>query len=213
MSYGRTPKNYQEALFKHLNSANSGYFYYHNISESRQDFPEQSYSPQRYDYLHQQKLRKILKRSKLALAFDFDYTKIHDSLGLNMKKHPSHRCRESILTRRWFEIIASGCTSIGKRPSSEMSNQLFGWEDAMIELPDDPSEGIEFIKDLLADSQRLDRSHKRNYLNSLEKNDWRIRISEILETLDLPLTYQLRNEIDMLRSEALSFRRSVNFSL
>lgn len=201
-SYGRTPKNYQLKLHQELNSKNSDFFYYHQISESKQEFPDTTYCSSRFDYLHRLQFRKILQRSKLTLAFDFNYTTSRASLDTSMKLHPSHKCSQSVLTRRWFENIGAGSVVVGKRPQSKMCDEYLNWPDSTIELPDDPAQGTEFIKDLLEDKERLKAISQRNYAKSLEKNDWRLRIRTILNVLDVEIPTRLKQEIEQMQQRA-----------
>ncbi|MEM1002364.1 MAG: glycosyltransferase [Bacteroidota bacterium] len=196
-SYGRTPKNYYSALSHKFNSATSDYSYYHHSGPSIVNFPDLSYCSERFDYLHRAQLRKSLQRSKLTLAFNFDYTMSETALNLS-KKHPSYKYNRVSLPRRWYEIAAVGSVIVGKKPKSEMMDTLFGWEDATIELPDDASQGVSFIQDLLQDRERLDSIHHRNYLKSLEINDWRLRFRDMFKVLGIKLPDRLIQELEKL---------------
>ncbi|WP_193909758.1 glycosyltransferase [Vasconcelosia minhoensis] len=208
-SYGRTPRNYYLELQSILNAAGSGCFYYHQTFDQKELFPKLTYCSERFDYLHRLQLKKLLKRSKLTLAFDFSYTVPRAALHESMKFHPSHKCGQSVLNRRWFEGAAAGTVLVGKRPQTEMMSQYFDWEDATIELPDQPAEGAELIQDLLSDRERLEAVSQRNYVQSLAKNDWRLRIRDMLKQLDIPLPSGLELELEQLQRKIHSLRPSL----
>lgn len=201
MSYGRTPENYQLKLHQELNE-NSDLLYYHQVSERKQTSPSLTYCSSRFDYLHRLQFRKILQRSKLTLAFDFNYTKSQSSLDPSMKLHPSYKCNHSLLTRRWFENIGAGTVVVGTRPQSKMCDEYIGWKDSTVELPDDPALGIDLIRSLLHDQERLNIISQRNYAKSLELNDWRHRIHSILTALDVPIPAGLEQTISQMQEKA-----------
>ena len=106
----------------------------------------------------------------------------------------------SFVTLRWFEGGAAGCAIAGKRPTTPIAEQLLDWEDATLELPDDPEASADFIEELLQDQQRLESIHKRNYIQNLTRHDWRWRIKNMLEQLQIPLPAPLANELLQLES-------------
>jgi hypothetical protein len=75
-----------------------------------------------------------------------------------------------------------------------------GWEDSTIELPDDPCEGVELIKDLVKDKERLSAIHRRNYLETLIRNDWRLRMKSMLEILKLPIPAKLGEQVGQIHN-------------
>ncbi|NJL45293.1 MAG: glycosyltransferase family 1 protein [Leptolyngbyaceae cyanobacterium SM2_3_12] len=108
-----------------------------------------------------------------------------------------------IVGYRWFEISAAGCAVLGKRPESSVIQDYLGWQDATIELPDDPQAGVEMIRHLLADTERMAAIHRRNYRENLLRNDWRHRFKAMFEHLGLPVPTKLKEQLDQLyqRSE------------
>ncbi|TVQ41743.1 MAG: glycosyltransferase family 1 protein [Gloeocapsa sp. DLM2.Bin57] len=188
INFGRNNPDYHKILSeKFARESESNRFYYDVIARANQKYPEIVSYRERIDYQYRKQLFYLLRHSKLALLFDNPYTK-------QKRKIPY-----SYLTVRWFEASASGCAIVGKRPTTSLYNELFPWENATIELPDDPQEGIEFIENLLEDESRLHTMHKRNYLENLIRNDWRHRIKYMLEVINIPLPNSLVQDLDKLQ--------------
>jgi hypothetical protein len=181
INYGRIPQQYHRAFAKKFNQPDSERIYYHSTSRRLEVFPKTPYE-ERKDQEDQMLLSKILKKTKLALAFDTIYP--------GMRQFPY-----SFVTLRWFQCGAAGCAIIGKRPTTPLADKLLDWKDATIELPDDPQESVEFLEELLQDRTRLHSIHKRNYVENLARHDWRFRIKSMLEQLDIPLPKRLVDEL------------------
>jgi hypothetical protein len=185
MSYGRIPREFDRKFAEKFNQPDSERIYYRSTPRRSEDFPKASYEDRR-DREDTMLLFHILRRTKLALAFDTMYP--------GMREFP-----HSFVTLRWFDCTATGCAVIGKRPTTPLADELLCWEDSTIELPDDPQESIEFIEELLKDTPRLNAIHKRNYTESLARHDWRLRIKNMFEVLDLPLPDRLVDELSQLK--------------
>jgi hypothetical protein len=190
--YGRGCLNYHKTLFDTFNQPDSDLVYYVHSLLKTEFLPKLPYGPQRDDYQHTALLTKMLCHSKAALAFSNTYT---SSTQSTMQHHVAHRSTFPVLGYRWFEISAAGTAVLGRRPETPLIDQYLGWEDATIELPDDPQTGLEFICDLLADKDRMAAIHRRNYYENLIRNDWRHRIKAMFETLAIPLPEQLQAQL------------------
>lgn len=184
ISYGRIPKQYHLEFVRKFNQPGSGRIYYRTTPRSREVFPEKSYEDRR-EQEDRMLFGKILRRSKLALAFD--------SIDAEMRQFP-----HPFLTMRWFECGAAGCVIIGKRPNTPLTDELLNWKDSTIELPDNPQESVEFVEELLHDEARLNAIHRRNYIENLARHDWRIRIKDMLEKLNIELPHILIEELSQL---------------
>lgn len=186
ISYGRIPKQYHTAFNQRFNQPGTGRIYYRSTPRPVEEFPKAAYKDRR-DREDRMLLFKILRRTKIALAFDTLYP--------GMREFP-----HSFVTLRWFEGGAAGCAIVGKRPTTPVAEQLLDWEDATLELPDDPEASADFIEELLQDRQRLESIHKRNYIQNLTRHDWRWRIKNMLEQLQVPLPPPLVHELSQLAS-------------
>jgi hypothetical protein len=200
-SYGRCSKQYSEAISRAFNEPGTGRIYYTHGSMQSGQFPSLPYGPERQDYQHKRLLSKVLRRSQAALAFSNVFTSKSQS---TMQHHVAHRIATPILGYRWFEISAAGCAVLGKRPESPFTDEYLGWEDATIELPDDPLAGVDFIHDFLGDKARLEAIHHRNYYENLVRNDWRHRIKVMLETLSIPLPERLQQQLATMEEEYMA---------
>ncbi|HLO46995.1 MAG TPA: glycosyltransferase [Kamptonema sp.] len=184
ISYGRIPKQYHTAFNKKFNEPGSGRIYYRSTPRAGENNPKMPYEERR-DREDRMLLFKILRRTKLCLAFDTLYP--------GMREFP-----HSFVTLRWFEGGAAGCALVGKRPTTPAAEELLNWEDATIELPEDPQASVQLIEELLEDESRLKSIHKKNYIENLTRHDWRWRIKSMLEELKIPLPDRLVQELSKL---------------
>jgi hypothetical protein len=196
LSYGRIPDSYQRAFGDFFNQPGSAYLYYRSTPRRNEEFPPQPYACRR-DLQDTMQLYNLLRHAKLSIAFDTMYP------GMRSFPYP-------FVTLRWFQSGAAGCGIVGKRPTTPLANQLLDWQDATIDLPDDPEASIDLIQSLLADQPRLHAMHQRNYRENLARHDWRYRIEQMLTMLGIDLPDQLINELLQLRRklQAISDRPS-----
>jgi hypothetical protein len=185
-SFGRIPENYHSAFLNKFNRPGSEQIYYKSTPRKSQDFPKLPYE-KRKDEEDTQLLFHTLRHSKITLAFDTLYP--------GMRQFPY-----SFVTLRWFYGAATGGAIVGKRPTTPVMNELFDWEDSTIELPDEPQKSVEFIEELLQDTQRLHSIYRRNYVESLARHDWRYRIQNMLEKFQIPLPPQLSEDLLQLKN-------------
>lgn len=76
------------------------------------------------------------------------------------------------------------------------------WPNSAIDLPTDPAEVVPFIEALLDDPASLAENARRNRQQCLRRHDWRYRIQQMLETVDLPIPAQLTAQIADLQQQA-----------
>jgi hypothetical protein len=120
------------------------------------------------------------------------------------------RATAMFITSRWYELLATGCVVVGKRPHTSSASDLIGWEGATIELPDDPALAVGTLRELLQDGRHLREQGQRNALEMCRRNDWRYRILEIYRHFELQPPAALTVELAQLRQriEALVARAS-----
>ncbi|MEG4058474.1 glycosyltransferase [Microcoleus sp. Pol7_B2] len=184
-SFGRIPSQYDTVFLNKFNQPGSEQIYYKSTPRTAEEFPKLPYEMRR-DEPDTLLLFHILRHSKLTLAFDTLYP--------GMRRFPY-----SFITLRWFYGAATGGAIVGKRPTTHLMDELMNWEDATIELPDDPHKSVEFINELLQDEGRLNSIYKRNYVESLARHDWRHRIQSMLEAVKIPLPQGLRQELSQMK--------------
>ena len=136
---------------------------------------------------HRRLFWKNLCRSRVALAYD--------PLAVN----PNGQFPCSFVSLRWFECLTAGCLIAGRRPTCPEMDDLFFWEDSTIEVPEKTEDVVPFMEDLLADTERLDAAHHRNYTHALAHHDWRYRIASMLDRLQLPHPEPLQRNLEQLR--------------
>jgi hypothetical protein len=112
---------------------------------------------------------------------------------------PPNRPVAMFLTNRWFETLGAGCVVVGKRPTGEMADEILSWEDATFELPDSPEDACDYISDLLENRDKLASTRQLNVQNMRNKHDWRFRIEQMLEELDVSVSQPLIDDIALLR--------------
>jgi hypothetical protein len=184
-SFRRIPSQYDTVFFNKFNQPGSEQIYYKSTPRTAEEFPKLPYEMRR-DEPDTRLLFHILRHSKITLAFDTLYP--------GMRRFPY-----SFITQRWFYGTATGGALFGKRPTAPLMDELMNWEDATIELPDDPQKSVEFINELLQDEVRLNSLYKRNYVESLARHDWRHRIQSMLESVKIPLTQGLLEELSQMK--------------
>ena len=208
-SYGRVPSKYHNRLTDICGQSGNDFFYYRQVPEKGQLYPNEPYNLRRSDAQHRVLLNKILAHSKLSLAFDFTYTTNHEVELQRAHKHPSFSYKKPVIALRWFEGIAAGTAIVGKRPPTSEMDTLFNWEDATIELPDEVEDGVGVIMDLIEDSERLSAIHQRNYWNALSRHDHRWRIESAFEHLGLPIPAKLQMELQKIQTLQLKHSQLV----
>jgi len=184
-SFGRIPSQYDTVFRNKFNQPGSEQIYYKSTPRTEEEFPKLPYEMRR-DEPDSRLLFHILRHSKITLAFDTLYP--------GMRRFPY-----SVITLRWFYATATGGAVVGKRPTTPLMDELMNWEDATIELPDDPQKSAEFINELLQDEVRLNSIYKRNYVESLARHDWRHRIQSMLEAVKIPLPQGLLEELSQIK--------------
>jgi hypothetical protein len=178
INYGRTNVELHKCLQSHYSQPYSKRLYFHSTFNSSivHDLGE-------HITLHS----KLLSRSRISLCFE------PSQVGRFYGRSP--------ILFRWFEGWAGGCTIVGKRPLSKGVAPLMDWEHSTIELPDEASEWLPFLEDLLDDDQFLSANSQRNSLECLLRHDWRYRLKDMFNVLALPLPENLKVELSALQQK------------
>lgn len=168
INYGRTDAAVHKCLQSHYAEAASDRFYFHS-----------TFSQSAVHHLgeHVTLLSKLLSRSRISLCFEASYVE--------------RFCGRSPILYRWFESWAGGCNIVGKRPFGKGVAPLMDWENSTIELPDEASEWVPFFEALLENDQFLTANAQRNSLECLLRHDWRYRLKDMFNLLELPLPEKL----------------------
>lgn len=144
-------------------------------------------------------LMKSLANTKFALAFS----------NLASPNPQTHSIRE-YLTGRWTDALAAGAIVAGIPPRSGSVTSLL-WPEALLDLETvNLSDGLKIIGGAI---QAWTPARARlNYLNSLERLDWRWRFKTIAESFGVHRD-KLDNELTALRSVSTSDGISVPTAL
>jgi hypothetical protein len=194
VSYGRIPAAHNTAFAQTFNHPHSHQLYYRSTPRATTYFPDKPYAERR-EIEDTAQLYQILRKTKIALAYDTMYP------GMRLFPHP-------FVTLRWFQCGATGCAIAGKRPTTPLADELLNWEDATIELPDQPVACVGMLKDLLQDTTRLNTIHRRNYLENLARHDWRHRIKAVMGTLQIPVPPPLGEALSALQAKLATISQS-----
>ncbi len=178
IGYGRNNPEVHAHLQRHFNHPTSDRLYFHSTFSQ----PEVTHPTE-----HIALMEKLLRRSKLNLCFE----------ASNVPRFRGH----SPLLYRWLESWATGCVPVGKRPFGQGVAELMDWQDSAIEMPDHPEHWIPFFEELLQDDSRLGEASIRNYWECRQRHDWRYRLRDMFEILNLPLPALLVDQIDQLKQE------------
>jgi hypothetical protein len=173
--YGRQPPRISGFLSDRINVRGGKYSYYHTDCISLDRLTD----PIRYRRL----FWRMLADSRLALAYTGE---AYD---------PTGRFDAPLVGQRWYESAAAGCAIVGRAPTSDDAARLFDWEDATIELPEEPDEAWSAIRSLLDNPERIIAIGRRNHYQALTRHDWRHRIEAMATVLRLERGAAFRNEL------------------
>ncbi len=179
IGYGRCNPKLHEYLQVHFNQPGTEQTYFHSTFSGAQ---VNSYRE------HKMLLAKLLGKSKISLCFE-------------SSKEERFKGYSPLLTR-WLEGFAAGCTIVGKKPFGKGVADLINWQNSTIDIPDSPSEWIPFFEELLGDNEMLLANSQRNYHECLLRHDWRYRLRQMFQTVDLPIPAKLDEEIAQLKQKA-----------
>lgn len=103
---------------------------------------------------------------------------------------------------RFFEGAAAGAVMVGRAPQTEIFQQYFGWENAVIPMEfDEPNVG-KIIAELDSQPEMLRQIRSDNIRNSLLQHDWLYRWQQVLEQADLSPTEKFEKRKNRLHQVA-----------
>jgi len=169
-------------------AAQDDYFYFFDTIRV-QDIYVDDYKQHRTMYSN------VLKRSATAIAVPAKST------------NPGETGGSSEISGRLFEFSAAGAAILGRRPRTEAFDRLFGWEDAVIDLPDDATRTARRVNELLHEESALFAVQQRNIVNALRKHDWVYRWQQILAAVELAPEDRARQRVAALARRADDYER------
>jgi hypothetical protein len=140
---------------------------------------------------HRRKIANLIKNSRYFIA---NYAKVNLPNTIGTQKEIGYR---------FFEGAAAGAVMIGSPPESQLLNQYFDWEDALIPINFDQPNIANLITELNAQSDRLEKISKNNVINSLLKHDWVYRWEQILTDVGLEPTPMMLSRQEHLQQLAI----------
>jgi len=105
---------------------------------------------------------------------------------------PSRTGGQSEIPSRFFEGAAAGTVMIGEPPNTQIFQEYFGWDDAIIQVPFDAPHIGEVILELEAQPERVAAIRRTNTINALLKHDWLHRLQVVYDALDLPASEKMQ---------------------
>ena len=175
IGFGRQPQSYHREFQGAFHSSTSGILYLHSPIGAQAGANV---------WIERPMMLKLLQRSKISLAFHL----LVEPIGGRPRS-------ANFVTSRWLESLGAGCIVLGKKPLGKMASDMFSWPNALIEIPDNPAEAVEFAKGLVFDPNFLHETRTRNVVEMCRRHDWRYRIRDIHEHFRIPIPEELQKEI------------------
>lgn len=183
IGFGRMPPSYHNAFCERFHSPDTPTLYLHSPLGTL-----------RGSEVHRERgmLFKLLQRSRIALAFHL------------LVEPQGNRPTAMMVTSRWLESLLSGCIVAGKRPVSQMADDMLAWPGATVELADARAAVAQLESMLADDPATQDAQRHRNIAEILRRHDWRLRIRDLCRLFELPEPTRLAP--DLAAVEALAAR-------
>ncbi|MFC5554335.1 glycosyltransferase [Methylobacterium iners] len=134
-----------------------------------------------------------IKRAKYFVCFDHMLARGHKF---------SESRGDQVIPSRLFEGAACGAIMIGSAPQCPEFERIFHWPDAVIALPSDPKEILDFLTCLNADHERIAKLQTAGVVESLRSNDWSHRWSKILNDVGAEQPARLLTRLSRLEAHA-----------
>ena len=188
ISFGRTPPSYHSCFSQFFHPASSPCLYLHSPLGNLVGHSV---------HLERGMLFKLLHRTRISLAFHLYVEPQGD------------RPRSMMVTSRWLESLLSGCIVAGRRPISQMADDMLCWPNATIELSEDPQTAADQLISLLLHNNSLEQQRRTNIFQTISHHDWRYRIETFCRIMDLPVPEELRDDLARLQELSTLFEQSV----
>lgn len=140
------------------------------------------------DFITRTPLKQSLEEEFGLLCSTYGRSKI--AFCYEPRDVPRFRGRSPLLVR-WVHAWAAGCTVAGSRPKGTGAAEEMDWPDSMFDLPEDPSDAVDLMENLLDDDAGLVKRRWRNVAEALGRHDSRLRLKLILDELGLPIPNSL----------------------
>lgn len=186
MGFGRTPPTYHAHFSQRFHPSSSPYLYLHsplgNLTGS-------------FVHMERGMLFKLLHRTRISLAFHLYIEPQGD------------RPRSMMVTSRWLESLLSGCIVAGRRPVSRMAEEMLFWPQATVELSEEPEKAGDELITLLSNNDSLEEQRLTNIYQTVTHHDWRYRIEDFCNKMNLPKPQTLFSDLARLEELASSLKQ------
>ena len=172
LSYGRSNTKYHRYFEREFGELDSSIMYVHSTFDTSKLFDQGE---------HRRLHWKTLLRSKITLCFE----------PVNVDRFHGR----SPVLYRWFECLAAGSVILGTRPKCASANDILSWEGSTIEIEKSEPSAVEQIRQLLSDQKALDEISWANRFWALKRHDWRYRLKDIFEHIQIPIPPKLTSNI------------------
>ena len=117
---------------------------------------------------HRDLIASLAKRSRFFLAAPAKMDTLRESGD------------QSELGSRYYEGTAAGSVLLGRAPVGDSFGELFGWQDAVVEIAPDGTDAAQVVTDLLKQPDRIREIGTRNAREALLRHDWVYRWEKVL---------------------------------
>jgi hypothetical protein len=115
---------------------------------------------------------------------------------------PEVRGDQVEIGNRYFEGAGAGAIMIGERPQNEEFQGLFGWQDAVVDLPYHSTHVESLINEIDRQPERQEQIRRNNVTQALTRHDWAYRWEVVLKTAGLEPLQRLVERKERLRGLA-----------
>jgi hypothetical protein len=105
---------------------------------------------------------------------------------------------DEVVSARFFECSAGGTVLVGLAPRCDEFQELFGWEDSVVDVGTSVRKLGPFLRDLERQPKRMAHARRRNVLGSLRLHDWAYRWRMVLSVMGLQPLPALQDRIGKL---------------
>ncbi|HMB74086.1 MAG TPA: glycosyltransferase [Gammaproteobacteria bacterium] len=165
-SIGRKRPGIHDALLRMVES--DGIFYTYDVFAKGAETHVQDYVE------HRELVANIAKRSHCFMVAEAKWNVPEETRG------------QIGIAKRYFEGIAAGTVLLGQRTRTAEFDELFDWEDVVIEVKPDGSDVADVLRRLKSDPQRMLEIRRRNAVQALLRHDWVYRWKDMLGKIGLP---------------------------
>ncbi|MEY6432068.1 glycosyltransferase [Thioalkalicoccus limnaeus] len=143
---------------------------------------------------HRQMYANLCKRSRVFIVAPGKVDQVRQTGG------------QADIGYRYFEGVAAGAVLVGSAPDADAFRSNFDWKDSIVEIRADGRNAYGVVRDLLADTGRLEAISVQNMVMALRRHDWAHRWLTMFERAGLPEPTGLVRRVARLEEAARAAR-------